>query len=134
MTWLEACLLGVIQGLTEFLPVSSDGHLSAAEMLLPGFVQVGVLFDVMVHVGTLVAVVIFFRKTLAREVGGLFSRKATQRAASWKLALLVIAATVPTGIVGLLLKQVTEESKTDPLFVGSMEILTGLFLLLSVFA
>ncbi len=134
MTWLEACLLGLIQGVTEFLPVSSDGHLSAAEMLLPGFVQVGVLFDVMVHVGTLVAVVIFFRKTLAREVGGLFSRKATQRAASWKLALLVIAATVPTGIVGLLLKQVTEESKTDPRFVGSMEILTGLFLLLSVFA
>ncbi len=134
MTWLEACLLGLIQGVTEFLPVSSDGHLSAAEMLLPGFVQVGVLFDVMVHVGTLVAVVIFFRKTLAREVGGLFSRKATQRAASWKLALLVIAATVPTGIVGLLLKQVTEESKTDPRFVGSMEILTGLFLLLSIFA
>jgi undecaprenyl-diphosphatase len=134
MTWLDACLLGLIQGLTEFLPVSSDGHLSAAEMLLPGFAQVGVLFDVTVHVGTLVAVVIFFRKTLAEDVEGLFSRKATQRAASWKLAVLVIAATIPTGIVGLLLKQVVEESKTDPRFVGSMEILTGLFLLLSVFA
>ena len=127
MTWLEACLLGLVQGLTEFLPVSSDGHLSAAEMLLPGFAQVGVLFDVMVHVGTLVAVVVYFRKTLAEDVAGLFSRKAAQRTASWKLAILVIAATIPTGIVGLLLKQVTEESKTDPRFVGSMEILTGLF-------
>ena len=134
MTWLEACLLGLVQGLTEFLPVSSDGHLSAAEMLLPGFAQVGVLFDVMVHVGTLVAVVVYFRKTLAEDVAGLFSRKAAQRTASWKLAILVIAATIPTLIVGLLLKQVTEESKTDPRFVGSMEILTGLFLLLSVFA
>jgi undecaprenyl-diphosphatase len=134
MTWLEACLLGVIQGLTEFLPVSSDGHLSAAEMLLPGFAQVGVLFDVMVHVGTLVAVVVFFRKTLAEDVGGLFSRKAARRAESWKLAVLVIAGTIPTGIVGLLLKQVVEETKTDPKFVGSMEILTGLFLMMSLFA
>ncbi len=124
MTWLEACLLGVIQGLTEFLPVSSDGHLSAAEMLLPGFAQVGVLFDVMVHVGTLVAVVVFFRKTLAEDVGGLFSRRRAQRSESWRLAVLVIAGTVPTGIVGLLLKRAVEESKTDPRFVGSMEILT----------
>jgi undecaprenyl-diphosphatase len=81
-----------------------------------------------------VAVVVFFRKTLAEDVGGLFSRKAAQRAQSWKLAVLVIAGTVPTGIVGLLLKQVVEETKADPKFVGSMEILTGLFLMLSLFA
>lgn len=56
MSWLDAIVLGLIQGLTEFIPVSSDGHLSAAEMLMPRFAQVGLLFDVMVHVGTLAAI------------------------------------------------------------------------------
>jgi undecaprenyl-diphosphatase len=134
VTWLEAALLGAIQGLTEFLPVSSDGHLSAAEMLLPRFAQVGVLFDVMVHVGTLVAVVIYFRRALLEDAHGLFSRDGTRRRESRKLAVLIVVATIPTGIVGLLLKRAVEESKRDPRFVGSMEILTGLFLLLSLFA
>lgn len=134
MSWLEAMLLGAIQGLTEFLPVSSDGHLSAAEMLLPGFTQVGVLFDVMVHVGTLVSVGIFFRKTLAEDLEGLFSRDPARRRLSWKLAGLIVAATIPTGIVGLMLKRAVEESKRDPQFVGAMEIGTGLLLLLSLFA
>ena len=134
MTWIEAILLGVIQGLTEFLPVSSDGHLSAAEMLLPHFAQVGVLFDVIVHVGTLAAVVVYFRRSLADDVRGLFSAERRRRRDSWKLAVLVAAATVPTGIVGLLLKRSVEESKRDPRFVGAMEIATGLCLLLSLAA
>lgn len=134
MTWFEAVFLGVIQGLTEFLPVSSDGHLSAAEMLLPAFAQVGVLFDVMVHLGTLVAVVVFFRKTLAQDATGLFASDPRRRRESWKLALLVIAGTIPTGVVGLLLKRTVEETKRDPHFVGAMEIGTGLFLLLSLAA
>jgi undecaprenyl-diphosphatase len=133
MTWLESIVLGVVQGLTEFLPVSSDGHLSAVEMLLPRFRQVGVLFDVMVHLGTLAAVIVYFRKTLRHELTGLFAHDPERRIASWKVALLVVAATIPTGIVGLLLKRAVEETKTDPRFVGSMEILTGLFLMLSLF-
>jgi undecaprenyl-diphosphatase len=134
LSWLEAVVLGAVQGLTEFLPVSSDGHLSAVEMLLPRFRQVGVLFDVMVHVGTLTAVVVYFRKLLRDELTGLLASDVERRRASWKLAVLVVAATIPTGIVGLLLKRAVEETKTDPRFVGSMEILTGLFLLLSLFA
>lgn len=134
MSWLEAALLGLIQGLTEFLPVSSDGHLSAAEMLLPRFRQVGVLFDVMVHVGTLAAVVVYFRKPLQDDVEGLFARDPARRRSSWKLAGLVVAATIPTGIVGLFLKSTVETTKRDPQFVGAMEILTGVFLTLSLFA
>jgi undecaprenyl-diphosphatase len=134
MTWLEALVLGAIQGVTEFLPVSSDGHLSAAELLLPNFAQVGVLFDVVVHVGTLIAVVIFFRKLLAEEANGLFAADRHSRRRSWRLALLAVAATIPTGIVGLLLKRAVEETKRDARFVGGMEIGTGVCLLLSLFA
>lgn len=134
MTWLEALFLGLIQGLTEFLPVSSDGHLSAAELLLPHFAQVGVLFDVIVHVGTLVAVVVFFRRTLLDDAKGIFSKDVSIRRDSFKLAALVVAATIPTGIVGLLLKRAVEASKRDARFVGAMEIATGLCLLLSFFA
>lgn len=132
MSWLEAALLGIVQGLTEFLPVSSDGHLSAVQMLLPGFRQVGVLFDVMVHLGTLAAVFWYFRKALADDLKGLVSRDRERRWSAWKLTGLVVAATVPTGIVGLLLKRTVEASKLDPRFVGSMEILTGIFLTLSL--
>jgi undecaprenyl-diphosphatase len=134
VTWLDSILLGIVQGLTEFLPVSSDGHLSAVEMLLPQFRQVGVLFDVMVHVGTLAAVIVYFRKTLRQDLTDLFAHDPKRRTAAWQLAVLVVAATIPTGIVGLLLKRAVEETKTDPRFVGSMEILTGLFLMLSLFA
>ena len=133
MSWLDAILLGVIQGLTEFIPVSSDGHLSAAEMLMPRFGQVGLLFDVMVHVGTLAAIFIYYRALLREEVVGLFSADAGERRRAWRLAMLLLVATVPTGIVGLLLKPLVESTKHSPRFVGAMEILTGLYLAVSYF-
>ena len=133
MTWLEAAVLGLIQGLTEFIPVSSDGHLAAAEMLMPGFGQVGLLFDVMVHVGTLTAILVYYRGLLATEVSGLVATDAAERRRAWRLAFLLLVATVPTAIVGLLLRPVVESTKLDPRFVGSMEILTGLYLALSWF-
>ena len=98
MSWLDAIVLGVIQGLTEFIPVSSDGHLSAAEMLMPRFGQVGLLFDVMVHVGTLAAIVIYYRQLLAR--GSRRPRVAatpSSGARAWRLAMLLLVATIPTG-------------------------------------
>lgn len=131
MSWPGAVFLGVIQGLTEFLPVSSDGHLSVAEMLLPGFSQVGVLFDVMVHLGTLAAIALYFRRLLADEATALASADPARRRSAVRLALLLLVATIPTGIIGILLKGVVEKTKTDPLFVGGMEIVTGLLLAIS---
>ncbi len=131
MSWLEAVLLGVIQGLTEFIPVSSSGHLSAAEMLMPGFGQVGLLFDVMVHAGTLAAIVLYYRSLLRSEIAGLVSADAGERRRAWRLAMLLLVATVPTGIVGILMKPYVEATKGSPRFVGAMEILSGLYLLAS---
>ena len=68
---VHALILGVVQGLTEFLPVSSSGHLALAQALIPGFHQPGVFFDVMLHVGTLAAVVVFFRRDLIALVRSL---------------------------------------------------------------
>jgi len=134
VTWLDAIILGVIQGLTEFIPVSSDGHLSAAEMLMPRFGQVGLLFDVMVHVGTLVAIVIYYRKLLGEEVVGLVAADPAERRKAWRLAMLLQVATIPTGIVGLVLKHFVESTKHNARFVGAMEILTGLYLAVSALA
>jgi len=64
MNLLWSALLGVLQGLTEFLPVSSSGHLVMAQSLIPGFSQPGVLFDVTLHMGTLMAVLYYFRKKI----------------------------------------------------------------------
>ena len=133
MSWLDAIILGVIQGLTEFIPVSSDGHLSAAEMLMPRFGQVGLLFDVMVHVGTLVAIVVYYRKLLRQEVIGLVSPDGAERRTAWRLAMLLLVATIPTGVVGLLMKHYVEQTKTNARFVGAMEILSGLYLAASYF-
>ena len=131
MSWWDAIVLGVIQGLTEFIPVSSDGHLSAAEMLLPRFGQVGLLFDVLVHVGTLAAILVYYRRLLAEEAAGLVSKDDAARRKAWRLAMLLLVATIPTGITGLLMKHYVEQTKSNPRFVGAMEILSGLYLALS---
>jgi undecaprenyl-diphosphatase len=102
---IQAILLGVVQGLTEFLPVSSSGHLLLAQYFL-GVDQerFGLAFDASIHTGTVVAVIWFFRRDLLRmlraflsSLGGLDLAEPDQR-----MAYLVLAATVPAGVVGFL--------------------------------
>ena len=88
MNFLSSALLGLIQGLTEFLPVSSSGHLVLAQSLIPGFSQPGVLFDITLHMGTLLAVVFYFKKKL-------FSL-------SKNYIFFLIVGTVPAVLVGLI--------------------------------
>src|SRR5512140_3402061 len=102
----QAVLLGAVQGLTEFLPVSSTAHLALAQRFLPGFAQPGILFDVLLHVGTLAAVVVSFRERLARTFAGLVSSDPAARRGAWKLAGLLLLAVALTGAVTLPLKKV----------------------------
>ena len=119
MDLLSAALLGVVQGLTEFLPVSSSGHLILARAFFgwdPG--RFGIAFDAACHVGTLLAVVVFFRG----EVGALL--KAAPGALSGKdgewerLGRLIIAGTIPIVIVGGLFGDVIEARIRTPLIVA----------------
>jgi len=124
MNSVEALLLGVLQGATEFLPVSSSGHLVLAQHLLGDFEQPGVLFDVLLHVGTLVAVVIYFRRDLAGLLSSLW-RRDEQAAVQRRMVLLLVAGSVPTAIIGLLFKDLLVGLFERPLLVCFMLLVTG---------
>lgn len=100
----QAVLLGAVQGLTEFLPVSSTAHLALAQRFLPGFAQPGILFDVVLHVGTLAAVVVYFRERLANTFAGFVSSDTAVRRAAWKLTGLLLLAVALTGAIAMPLK------------------------------
>ncbi len=106
MSFIQAILLGVLQGVTEFLPVSSSGHLAIVQALF-GLENVPLLFDVMLHLATLVAVVLFFRRRIAVLCGAL-GRFIVRRPRSGdgplqKMIVAVICGTVVTGVFGLFL-------------------------------
>ncbi len=101
MTYLQILLLSLVQGITEFLPVSSSAHLILANRFL-GWPDEGVIFDVAVHLGSLIAVIIYFRKDLVSmfSPGGETTVHTTMR--PWMLGAWVVIATIPLGLVGLL--------------------------------
>ena len=102
----HAILLGLIQGLTEFLPVSSTAHLTLAEHLLLGR-GMPLAFDVLLHVGTLLALCVYFRKELIQVFMGILGKDQEGR----KLAIWLFIAMIPTGILGLATKGFKEIAK-----------------------
>lgn len=130
MTLLQALFLGLLQGLTEFLPVSSSGHLAIAQHFMPGFEQPGVLFDVLLHVGTMVAVLLYFR----REVGNLLVspfRRDEQAGLYRRLLVLLIAGSLPTAVIGLTFKDFFEGLFHNLPAVSLMLLVTGTLLFFS---
>ncbi|NJC88286.1 MAG: undecaprenyl-diphosphate phosphatase [Desulfuromonas sp.] len=124
MTFFDAILLGIVQGITEFLPISSDGHLAIVQHYLPNFEQPGLLFDVMLHVGTLGAILLYFQRDVGRLLAALW-RRTTEARRDRRLLFLIVVASVPTAIIGLALKHSVERWMENMLVVGSMLILTG---------
>ncbi len=138
MNAVSSFFLGVVQGLTEFLPVSSSGHLVFFQNLL-GFKEPEILFDVSLHLGTLLAVFVFFRADLMQivlDIKGyltdLISKKETVSSINKRphalFALWVIIGTIPTGIIGLLFKDTLESLFGKVHLVGIMIIVTGIIL------
>jgi len=115
VSYLQAVVLGIVQGVTEFLPVSSSGHL----ILVPhvfGWPDQGQTFDAVMHIGTLAALVAYFRVELTELVTGALSRR---------VALIVIAATIPGGLAGLFFSRVIEERLRSPLLIAFTTALWG---------
>ncbi len=118
---LEAMLLGLIQGLTEFLPVSSSGHLVLAAHLIPGWQPPGVVFDLALHVGTLCAVLVYYRRDLLGLAGGVLKAEA----ASMQYVGLLVAGSVPTALIGFSLKGTFESLFLAPAWVAGFLLITA---------
>lgn len=131
MTLLVAALLGVIQGLTEFLPVSSSAHLILARAFFGWNADVfGLAFDVALHAGTLVAVLAFFRKDVAAMIAAVPSMLTTP-AGPGKLARLIAIGTIPIVIVGLLFADWLEAHLRTPAVIAFTLALGGVLMLLA---
>lgn len=122
MTVLQAAILGILQGLTEFLPISSSGHLVIAQHFL-NVKDGGILFEVLLHFATLSAIVAVYRKDLLELIKHPFQ----------KYTYLLLAGTIPTGIIGLVFKDSFEKLFSSVTIVGYMLLITGFILLAAEF-
>ncbi len=128
MDFLQILILALVQGVTEFLPVSSSAHLILVP-ILSGWEDQGLAFDVAVHVGTLSAVVLYFRRELSKmTVSWLGSVTGRGMDADARLAWAVLLGTIPVGLCGLLFKDLIEEHLRHPYVLASTTLLFALLL------
>ncbi len=141
MNYTEAIILGIIQGLTEFLPVSSSGHLVLLQKIF-GMKHAELFFDVGVHLGTLVAVIIVFRLEIKKIITALVKLisiagpkenilQKVEADPQLKMALLIVIGSIPTAILGFLFAGIADRLFASGMITGLMLIVTGLILWLS---
>lgn len=130
MSTLEVIILSIIQGITEFLPISSSAHLILPSAIF-GWEDQGIAFDVAVHVGTLLAVMLYFRQDIANLTVGWINSLGGQHSTDSKLAWWVILATIPAGLAGLLAADLIETFLRSPWVLAITTIVFGLLLWLA---
>lgn len=126
MTIGQAIVLGIVQGLTEFIPVSSTGHLAIIPHFL-GWQGPNLSFDVLLHLGTLCASVTYFRSDIKEIIMGFFRSPVKVTEQGWSPLTLIIA-TIATGIIALLLRSPVERILTEPRWAGFFLIITAALL------
>ncbi len=141
MSWLDSLILGIVQGITEFLPISSDGHLSITQKFLDyrsGRSQTGaenLFFVVMVHLGTLAAILLYYRKVGVESARGLLGSAGVapgyDRPSLIRTGVLAVIATIPAVFVGLLLKKKIEAAFASLTAAGVGFLITGAVLLIT---
>ena len=132
ITLIQAIFLGVVQGLTEFFPVSSSGHLVFFQSLF-GIDEPPIFFDIMLHVGTLLAVVVYLRREILQIIQGVGAalQGKNEGRDGLRMFLWMVVASIPTGLMGIVLKDWFESVFSQPRFVGMMLLVTGLILWLT---
>ncbi len=132
MSTLQAIILGIVQGLTEFLPISSSAHLALVPWVL-GWPVPSLTFDTVLHMGTLVAVVAYFWGDIWRILGAWWQSLRTRRIDNpdARLAWLLILATLPAVLAGVLLEDLVEGLLSTPAVVAAFLIVTGVLLFVS---
>ena len=128
MNWLQALILGLVQGLTEFLPVSSSGHLAIGREILGVEASEDLVFEITVHAATVLATIIVFRKQIWKLLCGLFKFKYNEET---DYVLKILVSLIPVFVVGMLFKDVVEEMFSSLLVVGIALIVTALLLFFS---
>ncbi|MGD9695951.1 MAG: undecaprenyl-diphosphate phosphatase [Thermoleophilia bacterium] len=131
MSWFEAAILGIVQGLTEFLPISSTGHLRIVPAFA-GWEDPGALFTAVVQLGTMLAVVIYFWRDLVRIVRAWFLSlrdPAMRSDMDARMGWYVILATIPIGVFGLAFHNQIESGARNLYLIGVVLIVLGLILL-----
>ena len=134
MDTLQAILLGIVQGITEFLPVSSSGHLQIAKELLGVQLEENLTFDVTLHAATVLSTIVVLWSEIRRLLQGLFSRRFNEEQA---YILKLILSMIPIGLVGFLLKDRLDALLNAPyilLVVGAMLLLTAVLLTFAYYA
>ncbi len=132
MTIFESIFQGIIQGLTEFLPVSSSGHIHIIHGVFGIDDNLPLFFVIILHLFTLLAVLIVFRKEIIKIIIGFFKgllKKDYNE--DFKMGLYIIIATIPTGIIGLAFEDIFEKHLSKPLLVSAFLFITGLMLFIS---
>jgi undecaprenyl-diphosphatase len=129
---LKSIILGIVQGITEFIPVSSSGHLVLANHFL-NFELQDITFEIMLHVGTLFSVIIYFREDIKKLLlSAVHYQDKSEEYVNYRKVLFFLAiATVATGIVGLLLKELILSIFYNPLFTACMLMITGTIVFIS---
>ena len=130
MEWYEAIILGIVQGLTEFLPISSSGHLEIASYILKTNPSENLMFTVVVHIATAISIIYVFRKDINEIVKGLTQFKKEHV----NFVLKILISSVPVGVVGILFEKEVESFFTGNIvLVGSMLLITAALLFFTYF-
>jgi len=137
MDYFQAVFLGIVQGITEFLPVSSSGHLAVMQRMF-GLPESSNLFEVMVHCGTLIAIIAVFRRDIGKLIKSFYifirgkaTRDDNERC---RTCIYILLAMAPTGLIGLLVEKRYSRMSGSVLFVGLMFFVTGVALLMTKLA